>query len=103
MICCFQKRQEDLLNKDEPIAALIAKGEDIISKCDPTESLQIAEKLRKLKERTADTKNRAEKRKVCIILCKRSLIRICFSVVLLFYFVKFGACESNIKTSCMNF
>ncbi|CAG2203453.1 DST [Mytilus edulis] len=57
------KRQEDLLNKDEPIAALIAKGEDIISKCDPTESLQIAEKLRKLKERTADTKNRAEKRK----------------------------------------
>jgi hypothetical protein len=48
--------------------ALIAKGDDIISNCAPTESLQIAEKIRKLKERTTDTNNRAAKRKVGVFL-----------------------------------
>ena len=47
---------------------MIAKGDDIISNCAPTESLQIAEKIRKLKERTTDTKNRAAKRKVGVFL-----------------------------------
>lgn len=64
----MQKRQEDLESKEDPIAALIAKGDDIISNCAPTESLQIVEKIRKLKERTTDTNNRAAKRKVCVFL-----------------------------------
>ena len=44
--------------------SLVEKGQEIIDVCRPEDVVQISERLRKLKERWADTKDRAQKRKV---------------------------------------
>ena len=44
--------------------ALLEKGQEIVDVCRPEDVGQITDRLRKLKERWNDTKDRAQKRKV---------------------------------------
>lgn len=60
----FKKRHQELQNREEPMKALLDKGQEIIDICRPEDVVQISDRLRKLKERWNDTKDRAQKRKV---------------------------------------
>ena len=60
----FQKRHQELHNREEPMKSLVEKGQEIIDVCRPEDVIQITERLRKLKERWGDMKDRAQKRKV---------------------------------------
>ena len=62
----FQKRHQELQNREEPMKALLEKGQEIIDVCRPEDVVQISDRLRKLKERWSDTKDRAQKRKVTL-------------------------------------
>lgn len=59
-----QKQHEDLEGREEATMALIAKGEDLMNRCEPEDCVQIAEKLKKLRDKWSDTKDRAKKRQV---------------------------------------
>lgn len=60
----YQKRHDELKSKEEPTQALLSKGQELSDKCAPEDVQQISDKLRKLKERWNDTRDRAQKRKV---------------------------------------
>lgn len=53
-----------MLSKEDSVGELVAKGQKILERCKPEDVTQMSEKMRKLKERWQDTKERAYRRKV---------------------------------------
>ncbi|KAL5005910.1 hypothetical protein ScPMuIL_017068 [Solemya velum] len=58
----FMKQHDALEGREEATKALLAKGQELVDKCEPEDCVQVAEKLKKLRDKWSDTKDRAKKR-----------------------------------------
>ncbi|CAE1316032.1 DST [Acanthosepion pharaonis] len=59
----FQKRCIEVEMKEDGVKSLLLNGQDMIDRCRPEDVRQLSEKLRKLKDRWYETKNRALRRR----------------------------------------
>ena len=59
-----QEKCESFDERTAPIEDLIAKGEELMSQCPAQATNQVSERVKRLKERWTDTKDRAAKKKV---------------------------------------
>ncbi|XP_005100351.2 microtubule-actin cross-linking factor 1 [Aplysia californica] len=59
----FLKKCQALDGQEKPIEALLTAGQELMEQCRPQDVGQVADRVRRLKERWADTKDRARKRK----------------------------------------
>ena len=61
-----QKRCQDLDGREKTVQALLATGQQMLDTSRPEHVVQVAEKVKRLKDRWQDTRERAFKRKVII-------------------------------------
>jgi hypothetical protein len=70
--CCVfgdeQKRCQDLDGREKGIQGLLTTGQEMMDSTQPDHVNQVAEKLKKLKDRWQETRDRAIKRKVTALL-----------------------------------
>lgn len=51
--------------KEEEVKAILLSGEDMVARCHENDAKQLTEGLNRLRARMYDTRNKAERRKVC--------------------------------------
>jgi hypothetical protein len=87
-LCCVvgeqQKRCQDLDGREKGVQGLLTTGQEMMDSTQPDNVNQVAEKLKKLKDRWQETRDRAIKRKVfaCVYTksCIVNLSRRCFTL-----------------------